>query len=246
MNSVGSIVVDGAVGSKDLVEFPELRGAVVANLDSADVAFYGLNPFDSDETIEVGIEVKSWADFITSGIDKRLTGRGGQLDRMLQRYDHCWLAIYGSYSINANGTIRVDGFTYRSFNKARLDSTLRSIQCAGVKVEYLATKVDLAKWIRRTAEWYWRKGHSLFQGTQQRKVLNRPLRDLAGGEDRVRFIDLVSQLPDVGTVTAIKALEKFGSVAAVLSAEPKDWQEIEGVGKVKAESICAFIHKQLL
>ncbi len=48
-------------------------------------------------------------------------------------------------------------------------------------------------------------------------------------------------LPKTGPVTASRLLEKFGSIQAVINADVKALQEVNGIGKTSAEKIKEFL-----
>jgi len=56
---------------------------------------------------------------------------------------------------------------------------------------------------------------------------------------------MLAAVPGISTVTARALLERFGSVAGVLAAEPADWLSVEGVGPERARALAAILHSPL-
>jgi ERCC4-type nuclease len=48
---------------------------------------------------------------------------------------------------------------------------------------------------------------------------------------------MLASVPGISTVSARALLTRFGNVAAVLAADPNDWEAIAGIGPQKAKSL---------
>jgi ERCC4-type nuclease len=52
---------------------------------------------------------------------------------------------------------------------------------------------------------------------------------------------LLAAVPGISTAGARALLERFGSVAAVAAADPRDWLEVEGIGAARAQALEAAL-----
>lgn len=248
-----NVRISSAVGSRDLVDHPALVGADLAHLEHADIEFPGFVHYTPEgrQNGQIGIEIKSHSDFATSCEDQRLLAFDGQAARMLTHYDRAYLVVYGPFTFRSLGDLRIGGHTYRGFNRAKFDNICRSMMNAGLMLHFCKTKNDAAVWIRGTVEWHQAKHHSTFSGSQSRRkwseksippqfafVLNDP--------DRLRFVNLVSQLSRISPYQAVKALFHFESVDSLLVASERDWMEIPGIGKKTASRVVQFLKKNLV
>ena len=59
-----------------------------------------------------------------------------------------------------------------------------------------------------------------------------------------QLVELVASIPAVGPVLAPRILKHFRTLRAVIAASPEDLQAVEGVGKKKAQEICAFLDER--
>ena len=73
------------------------------------------------------------------------------------------------------------------------------------------------------------------QHTRRREVSLRGKRPHMGLSEWQQFI--VEGLPSISTVLARRLLRHFGSVVRIMNAESEQLQEVEGIGKKKAEKI---------
>lgn len=97
------IVVDAAIGSKDLVVPLKKLGLPVqlGHLDTGDVAFQGRGPAGSE--VFIGVELKKIADLVASLQTGRLPLH--QLPRMLRAYDHSWILVEGTWRHDDQGLV---------------------------------------------------------------------------------------------------------------------------------------------
>ena len=52
-------------------------------------------------------------------------------------------------------------------------------------------------------------------------------------------------LPKVGARLALRMLEHFGSISAIMNASAKELTAVEGIGKQKAKQIVNFLNQQI-
>jgi ERCC4-type nuclease len=237
------ILIDNREGSKDLVRFHCLQGATLTNLESGDITFQGKDPSNPGSTVEVGIELKSYADFCTSVKSKRLTAVDGQLAKMLEAFDRSYLLIYGMdapahwvsqrYSLPVQSTI----------------GALHSIAEADIRVVTVPSKARAAEWIAQTYKWYSKPKHStMFSGPRQMNKGGDAVSKMLGKkkrEERVLFLNLICQLDGVGIRSALAALKHFGSALEALNASHEEWMKVDGIGKITAKKIYDSLRKKV-
>lgn len=100
-----SILIDDRAGSRELINHVPLDVlGSLCHLDSADICFTGNT---AHGTSLIAIEVKHITDLISSRQSNRLQSIDGQITRMLDDYDECWLLTYGSYRCGPTGDLEV-------------------------------------------------------------------------------------------------------------------------------------------
>lgn len=57
---------------------------------------------------------------------------------------------------------------------------------------------------------------------------------------------VVANLPGIGTATARKLLERFGSISAIASADERSLIEVENIGQKRARNILRIMQKQYI
>lgn len=260
-----TILIDNMTGSVNLVNYPPLNDpsiAMLCHLDSGDALFTGNGP---DGEVSVAVEVKHITDLVSSSDTKRLNAT--QIPRMLEAYDVNYLLYYGLYRPNPNdGTLQLwHGSTTngkwvnhklgtRSVPYGYVESSLLSIEAAGIRVHYVGGNALVDKGMSHAAEWlgccyrWWQKqwtDHKYFHVFHSRPIPNpKGERSVVPVLDDITLTcaEFASKLPGLGYTRAVAAARYFNSDPwRMLTATVDDWAQVPGVGKVIASAIHRFI-----
>jgi len=178
-----------------------------------------MKPLDIGDYVlskDVCIERKTVEDFLSSMLDGRLFS---QMINLRENYEKPLILVEGNMD---------ELFTLRNIHKNSVIGALTSI-ALDYNVPILNTKDA-----RETA-------HYLFviakreQITKDKEIAIRIGRKGLTVNEQQRFV--VEGLPLVGPQLARNLLKKFGSIAAIVDADEKELQEVEGLGKGKAKKI---------
>ena len=120
---------------------------------------------------------------------------------------------------------------------ARIDNYLNTLGVVeGITVKRANTEHESAKVVLDLYHW-WQK--PIEQHTSTRQV-QKPV--VFGGGQISLLRRWASELPGIGLELSGRVEEEFGCIHNLVMADVKDWQEIEGIGKVKAQKIVEAIH----
>lgn len=162
---------------------------------------------------DVAIERKTASDFVDSIVDKRLFK---QAKAMMEEFKKPILILEG------------DDFYTGFINPNAIRGSMASIAIDyGISIIPTRTPEDTAAMIKRIAIREQQGEKKSIQIRTERKPQNLWEQQL--------FI--IESLPNIGPVHAKNLLEHFGSVKAVLQADEKQLQEVDGIGKKTAKSI---------
>lgn len=214
----------------------------LCRLDSADVAFTGNA---AHGPILIGIELKSITDLLSSAATGRL--QATQLPAMLATYDLSYLLYYGNYRPDRNGNLQLErgtgSKTWRTWRQGSklipysyLESFLMTVSALGVTIKHCASINDCALWIALAYKWWtkpWLKHRGLRTFDNTRNVTLLP------GEDSRTLLraKVAAQLPGIGFERAITVARSFTSIREMVCASRERWEQIEGIGKVIANSV---------
>ena len=161
---------------------------------------------------EVAIERKTAKDFVDSIVDKRLFK---QARMMMEEFKKPIMIL--------------EGDDYSGFiNPNAIRGAMTSIALDyGISIIPTRTAEDTAAMIKRIA--------IREQKGEKRSIQIRTERKPQNLWEQQLFI--IESLPNIGPVHAKRLLEHFGSVKAVLDADEKKLQEVEGIGKKTAKNI---------
>jgi Fanconi anemia group M protein len=168
----------------------------------------------------VAVERKTCTDFLQSLIDGRLMS---QMSEMCRNFGNPLLIIEGN---------ACNIYTERNINPNAIRGAIASIAVKfGIPIIYTTDAEDTAAFI-----------YILAKREQEGKVKEIALR----GEKKAMSLNewqrfVVESLPNVSSVLAKRFLEHFGSVEAVINAQEKELQAVEGVGKKKAARVREII-----
>lgn len=217
--------VDPRVGSKEFIQPLRRMGinAQEAMLDSGDFMFEGNGP---EGPLQIGIERKALSDLVTSLHDGRLCGqstedgKGGQLPRLLDAYDICWLLYEGQWVTDPqNGRLMMPGRRKATmlpggFTEDSLTKRLLSIELVGqLRMHHTKDPKQSTTWLASLFRWWTEKSWSQHQSLNVVHTRPRGIVPLS------TFREMVLPLPGVG-LAGSKALEKFfaGSMLSLLAA----------------------------
>ena len=206
------------------VDSREGNSKVIRALDTigVKVKINTMSVADYQVSEEVAIERKTAKDFVDSIVDKRLFK---QARMMMEEFKKPIMILEGNdfYS----------GF----INPNAIRGAMTSIALDyGISIIPTRTEDDTAAMIKRIA--------IREQKSQKRSIQIRTERKPQNLWEQQLFI--IESLPNIGPVHAKRLLEHFGSVKAVLEADEKKLQEVEGIGKKTAKNIREVVEGKYL
>lgn len=171
---------------------------------------------------EVAIERKTAKDFVDSIVDKRLFK---QARMMMEEFKKPIMILEG------------DDFYSGFINPNAIRGAMTSISLDyGISIIPTRTAEDTAAMLKRIA--------IREQKGEKRSIQIRTERKPQNLWEQQLFI--IESLPGIGPVHAKRLLEHFGSVKAVLEADEKKLQEVEGIGKKTAKNIREVVEGKYL
>lgn len=235
------ILVDRREG--ELVEL--IEDGIQVELDYGDACFQGNGP---EGEVTIGIERKRISDLLNSIATGRLSGH--QLPGLLESYYRVYLIMEGEWKEDPiTGEMLMHkwgkkwerppgGRTWRTKDVIHYLSSLEII--TGVIVKYSRSMWETAQLIQHVCSWWqkkweWHRSHLQLHKSQPSSAFLRP-----GKATLLRRI--VAELPGIGFDRARNVEEFFGSVESMFFAGVKEWQEIEGIGKVTAQMAWEALH----
>lgn len=191
----------------------------------------------------IAVELKSISDLMSSiG-----TGRwqATQLPGLLATYDEAWLLYYGAYRPGPGGVLQVrSGQGWRGFRLGPrpvpygyLEGQLLDASATGCRLKWVHGIRDAAAWLQVAHRW-WSKDWSEHKGL---RVVDRSARPvfMPHMDDRQRrCVEVAIALPGLGFEKASSAAAYFDfSIRRMVNAPAKEWELVDGVGKVIARAI---------
>lgn len=183
----------------------------------------------------IGLELKTVRDLLQSMRSGRLAGH--QLPGMLAQYSHSYLLIEGSWRANSRtgvleepcrGGWRELKLGVSRFLAADVEAFLTSIDTlTPVRIRRSRNRSETLRIIHGLYSWWqknWDEHSSL-------KVFYEPGEPspLPVSHPLVRRV--AAQLPGVGWERSAAVARSFSSVAEMVAADEKRWQQVEGIGK---------------
>jgi len=248
------VLVDYRAGSKELVRPLEARGLEVVETELAfgDFAFEGKGA--DGATVQIGIEYKQLGELIQSMRSGRLEGhqligmRGANPGES-PLYDFAYLLIEGEILYDKRNVLlekKRKGWRGGAAELVPMHGTMNAHEfmkrmevlhlCGGLNVRYAkdeAATVTTIEILYRT----W-TDKALDEHTSHLALYNPPpLRPV--GPERLTY----ATLPGVGFELSGRVAEHFPTLGAAFAAPVSAWQEIEGIGVAKAETITAYIRR---
>lgn len=237
------ISIDYREGSKELVPVLSRMGVKVKEeyLAFGDVQFLGKGP---EGLLLIGIEYKKLSDLMQSLMDNRLLGH--QLPGMMNAYDVNYLLVEGVYSCAEDAGISyLNGRNQWKHHKSQLlygnlrkwMSTISMLY--GVQILETANLLSTAVQVASIYDWwqtpYLNHGSSFYI---HQPNMRRSLRIPSG------IMKVASTFPGVGNEKLDAIEEKFKSIRKMVNSDSKDWQDIKGIGKGRADKIVEFLTKE--
>ena len=187
-----------------------------------DVKIQSMAVADYQVSDEVAIERKTAKDFVSSMIDKRLFKQARELSEEFKRP----LMI-----------LEGDDLYSGMVNPNAIRGTIASIALDfGISIIPTRDAQDTAAMIKRIA--------IREQSGEKTNIQIRTDKKPVSLWEQQLFI--VESLPSIGPVNAKNLLEHFGSVSNVFNASEKELMEVEGIGKITAQSIRKVIESEYL
>ena len=170
---------------------------------------------------EVVIERKTSGDFVSSLLDGRLFG---QIKAMNENFERPLIIIEGSSN---------EMFALRNIHRNALLGLQVSIALKSrIPVMFSKDITETANIIKIIVK-------QIENPAEQKLRIKKP--QMTEQEEQ-QFI--IEGLPLIGPKTARSLLEKFGSVKGVLTASVEELQEVDKIGKKKAENIVELLEKK--
>ena len=177
---------------------------------------------DYQVTEEVAIERKTAKDFVDSIVDKRLFK---QARMMMEEFKKPIMILEG------------DDFYSGFINPDAIRGSIASIALDfGISIIPTRNQEDTAAMIKRIA--------IREQKGEKRSISVRTEKKPQNLWEQQLFI--IESLPNIGPVNAKNLLSHFGSVEAIINADEKQLQEVDGIGKKTSENIRKVIESKYL
>ena len=230
------ILTDDRIGSVEIA--PLLQSSLICSLEFADFAFPGNGP---DGPVNVGIERKSFPDFLQSMVSGRLSGH--QLIGLTQQYDWVYILVEGIWRpdretgilqhIGKGGRWITITQGSRKFMARDVYSFINTMQViCGIIVVTTSNQWETAKWLTACHGWWSRKwnshrSHQQFQEPIVHAHLTKP--NLVA--------KVASQFTGIGWDKARRIGGYFSNVADFAATTEKELRQIDGIGPKLAKQI---------
>ncbi len=195
-----------------IIDSREFNGGIPKILDlrnDCDLEFKILNVGDYVVSDRCGIERKNIDDLFGTLFNRKELFT--QLYDLRNAYQRPILIIEGGSPV----------FSNRNVNMVSMQGLLNTIALMGIPTLYSLDKAGTATilYLLAVKEQKEKRGYFSEHGSRSKKSPDEQLRYTVGS------------LPDMGIITAVRLLEKFGSIQGIANAEVSDIQEIPGIDK---------------
>ncbi len=188
------------------------------------IIFKLLNVGDYIISNKVGIERKTASDFIKSLVDGRLFD---QASRLVNEYEKAVIIIEGSLKEAAR------------FSNVRRSAILGAYITLALDIGVITLnsrdEEETAEIIKRIAMRTEKLGNVAI-------ATKRPMQKPSSSEVSEWQLYILQAFPHIGPKTAVRILEKFGSIHNFCTASLSELAKIEGLGEKKASEIYQIIH----
>jgi ERCC4-type nuclease len=241
------ILLDPRAGSQELLDPLVAAGLPVepTTLKFGDISFVGRG--EGGAPLGIGIEYKKLPDLVDSLNTDRLAGH--QLGGMVTHYDRGYLIIEGAWDVDDSGRVVVPS------KFKRMMQPLKGAPCASVlesRVWTLEHRGGLhVRWTQNQKETV-RAVSTLYRCWTDRDLdehrshlaIHAPDLDRALGTPITLRRRIAAVLPHIGYTLSAAVEKHFPSIWRMMNAEPKEWMEIDGIGKKTANDIVNAIRKE--
>ncbi len=210
--------------TKIFADFREKGSSVIKELIEldADLKLESLPNADYILSSRVGVEFKTVEDFVSSIIDGRLLE---QIKNLKNNFERPLLMIEGVGDI----------YSVRNVHANAIRGMLAAITVSyGVPILYTKNFKDSAMLLHIIAKREQEESGRDFSMHSEKRALSI--------RDQQEYI--ISSLPGVGSVLSKPLLKYFKSVKNVINAEQKELENVEGIGKKKAEKIKDIVDRE--
>lgn len=250
------VIIDDRDGSRDLASiYPLEERAILGHLEAADVMLTGHGPNAS--TITIGVEVKSVSDLLTSISTGRLGGH--QIPKMIPAYNYTWLLVYGEVRPSTDNYLMI--YKSKSYKRRKpgwvryrvggrdvpwsyLEGWLITAQLfSGIRIKWVLDLGTAARWLCILDRWLekpWERhrGLSVFDRSGEPGLMP------GVGAVESQIARTAASLPAINWVRGHAAARRFESVSDMMNADPADWEQIDGIGKIIAREVVSTIRRK--
>lgn len=221
------IYLDDRAGSGYLEPMLRARGIQVTmtRLPAADVKIMGDGP--GGAAVNVGVEVKTIGDFVSSWHTGRLAGT--QLPKMQRLYYQAWLLVIGDVEDAA--------YTMMASEYEGYMISMRTI--GGLLVKEVRGSGRAADWLKTLHGWWTGKDYDQHRA---HIAIDRSARQLVPLRNPKR--DFYARIPGVGWMKAEELLRLFPVVDQLVGADRGGIARAQGIGKTMADRIWRFLHER--
>ncbi len=213
-----------------------------ARLEYADASFIGNG--ENGEPVLVGIERKALSDLLNSITSGRFAGH--QLPGLLNSYNVVYLIVEGMFRPGKDGLLyHREGKDWIPINYGRrwmyadVEAWLTTVEeKAGVRLRRAPGPSETAAIIQALHRWWTNKE---FEDHRSHLTMHKP-RDTALLRKASLVRVIAAELPGIGWTRSENVSKRFHTVADMVAADFKDWEEIEGVGKSTAKKVVEAIY----
>jgi ERCC4-type nuclease len=213
-----------------------------ARLEFADASFIGNG--ENEEPVLVGIERKALSDLLNSITSGRFAGH--QLPGLLNSYGVVYLLIEGMYRPGKDGLLyHREGKDWvpisygRKWMYADLEAWLTTVEeKANVRLRRAPGPSETAAIIQALHRWWTNKE---FSEHRSHLTMHKP-RDTALLRKASLVRVIAAELPGIGWTRSENVAKRFHTVAEMVSADEREWNSIEGIGKETANKVVHAIY----
>jgi ERCC4-type nuclease len=239
------ILLDRRIGSSDLYAPLRARGLPVelTTLDIGDACWLGRGR--GDAPIPCGVEIKRVGDLLSSITSGRLSGY--QLPKLVREYSHVWLVIEGRYRPGPDGLLETrqglmwtpQGGQRQALTFSALEGYLTTLEVrAGLHLRRTFDRHETAAVIASLYQWWTGKA---YEEHKAHVALRSPILDAGLIYKPSLKRRIAAELPGIGIEKSGAVATHFPTVRALVTAEPDEWLQIPGIGKILASRIVAAL-----
>lgn len=220
-------------------------------LPFGDFTFLGHGP--DDAVLQVGIELKTVSDFVTSMQTGRLAGY--QVPGLLETYQRAYIVVQGFYRANRRtGALEMPaGNRWRALQVGQrpvfwsdVEKFISSLEELGIRVRRTRTPNETASVIGQVLYPFWQKPydeHATFHAHYTAPATLALVREDEAAA-RIRRV-CVALKTGIGYGRSKAVADRFESVYGMVTAEPAAWQGLPGIGKGIVAQTVQALHERV-